>query len=261
MVDIPRSLDAAIQQSQMATHTALDAGCLRIQVELVFPEIALQAQAIALQYAQMLLPDYGMGLKILFADTGAASLARRDWGETEFKVSDLGSRFTSVETKLNETDEIYLVVCPSSVEVESVEKLCNLAEARPVILLIPQLESVATVGIGYAARQLRDRFLSTLETAYYLKPFEGGVVWRTFPNRWQVWIETTTVEETGVEETDAETDSDGYKLIAEEPQKPAGERLERILLGEAQDQQDPNAPKPKVGFLSSLQRIFDALSQ
>ncbi|MGB0561255.1 MAG: DUF1995 family protein [Spirulinaceae cyanobacterium] len=261
MANIPQSLEDAIQQSQMATRTALDAGCLRLQVELVFPEIALQAQAIARQYAQMLLSEYGLGLKVLFADTGAASLARRDWGEIEFKVNDLGSRFTAVETKVDETDQIYLVVCPSSVEVQSVERLCNLAEGRPVILLIPQLESVATVGIGYAARQLRDRFLSTLETAYYLKPFEGGVVWRTFPNLWQVWVEQNIEQTDDQTETNAEDENKGYKLLAEEPQKPAGERLERILLGEAQNAQNPNLPKPKTGFLSNLQRMFDALSQ
>lgn len=248
MVEIPKSLDEAIAQSKVATRTALDAGCQRITVDLAFPEIALQAQAIAWQYAQMLLPDYGLGLKVLFADTGAASLAKRDWGEIEFTVNDLGSRFTPVETKIAETDQLFLVVCPSSVEVESVEKLCNLAEGRPVVLLIPQLESVATVGIGYAARQLRDRFLSTLETAYYLKPFEGGIVWRIFPNLWQVWVE----------EADDEA---GYKLLAEEPQRPAGERLERILLGEAQATENPKLPAAKPGLLGGLQRLFDALSQ
>lgn len=246
MADIPKSLEETIAQSKMATQTALASGCSRIQVELVFPEIALQAQAIALQYAQMLLPDYGMGLKVLFADTGAASLARRDWGEIEFKVNDLGSRFTPIETKVSAEDEAFLVVCPSSVEVESVEKLCNLADGRPVILLIPQLENVAIVGIGYAARQLRDRFLSTLETVYYIKPFEGGLVWRTFPNLWQVWVEE---------------EDESYKLLAEDSQKPAGERLERILLGEAQATDNPNLPQPKTGILGSLQRMFDALSQ
>ena len=38
------------------------------------------------------------------------------------------------------------------------EALCNEAADRPVVLLNPQLEDVAVVGIGYAARQLRERF-------------------------------------------------------------------------------------------------------
>jgi hypothetical protein len=246
---IPTSLEDAIQQSKAATLTALESGCQRIQVDLVFPEIALQAQAIARQYTE-LFAHYGSGLKVLFADTGAAALARRDWGETEFRVNDLGSRFTPVTTKISDTDEMYLVVCPSSVEVEAVEKLCNATEGKPVVILIPQLESVATVGIGYAARQLRDRFLSTLETAYYIRPFEGGVVFRQFPSLWQVWLAA---------ETEAE---EGYELIAEEPQRPAGEGLERILLRHAQGNAEPGTVQPKkMGVLGSLQQLFRALSQ
>lgn len=257
MMDIPQSLDLAIAQAKTATLKALESGCPRVQVELVFPEIALQAQAIARQFTE-LFTDYGLGLKVMFADTGAAALARRDWGETSFTVTDLGSRFTPVETKVSAEDQIFLVVCPSAVEVEAVEKLCNLAGDRPVVLLIPQLESVATVGIGYAARQLRDRFLSTLETAYYLKPFDGGLVWRVYPQLWQVWVE---VEETTETETEATTPNSGYKLIAEEPQRPAGERLERILLGEATATENPNIPTAKMGILGSLQQLFRALSQ
>jgi hypothetical protein len=155
-----------------------------------------------------------------------------------------------VTTKISETDEIYLVVCPSSVEVEAVEKLCNATEGKPVVILIPQLESVATVGIGYAARQLRDRFLSALETAYYIRPFEGGFVLRQFPSLWQVWLEA-----------EAEADA-AYELIAEEPQRPAGEGLERILLRHAQGNAEPGAVQPKkMGVLGSLQQLFRALSQ
>ncbi len=245
---IPDSLEAAIDQAKAATLAALAGGCQRLQIELVFPEIALQAQSMARQFTE-LFSDYGSGLKVLFADTGAAALARRDWGDVPFVVNDLGSRFTPVETKVSDGDQLFLVVCPSSVEVEAVEKLCNLAGDRPVVLLIPQLESVATVGIGYAARQLRDRFLSTLETAYYLKPFDGGVVYRTYPELWQVW-------------TDAPAPVVGYTLIAEEPERPAGERLERILIGNSNSNPDMAAtPAKKTGLLGGLGQLFKALSQ
>lgn len=244
---IPDSLEAAIQQAKATTLTALEGGCHRLQVELVFPEIALEAQNIARQFTELFL-NYGSGLKVLFADTGAAALARRDWGEVPFLVNDLGSRFTPVETKVSESDQLFLVVCPSAVEVEAVEKLCNLAGDRPVILLIPQLESVATVGIGSTARQLRERFLSTLETAYYLKPFEGGVIYRTYPELWQVW-------------TDAPAPVVGYTLIAEEPERPAGDRLERILMGSAESNPDAVPTPKKKGFLGNLGQMLKALSQ
>ncbi|WP_017305930.1 DUF1995 family protein [Spirulina subsalsa] len=249
MLSIPQSLEETVSQAKAATQRALEAGCQRVQVEIVLPEIALEAQSLALQFAE-LFESYGAGLKILFPDTGAAALARRDWGETVFKVTDLGSSRTPVEVKLSEDDEVFLVVAASAVEVAQVEKLCNwaLERDRPVVLIIPQLENVATIGIGYAARQLRERFLSTLETAYYLRPFEGGTILRAYPSPWEVWLEK----------------EEGYEKIAEEATKPIGERLERIIMGAIAndpDQDNPAVAVPKkTGVLGSLQQFLKALS-
>jgi hypothetical protein len=249
MPEFPQTLDDAIAQAQESTLTALDAGCQRVQVDLAIPEIALQAQAIARSFADRFASS-DSGLKILFPDTGAAALARRDWGEVPFKVGDLGSSRTPIEMKIADEDRLFLVVCPSAVEVGQVETLCNLVVDRPVVLLIPQLESVATVGIGYAARQLRDRFLSTIETSYYLKPFEGGAVLRAYPGLWQVWLEKGEGEQ-------------GYELLAEEAQKPVGEALERLLLGESDSETLTATPSTvkKKGFLDNLQQMFRALTQ
>lgn len=249
MPDIPDSLEAAIAQAQTATLAALEAGCLRLQVELVLPEIALEGQRLAREFADRLTEAWGDGLRVLFPDAGAAALARRDWGEVPFQVGDLGSRLVPIESKVSEEDRLLLLVSPSAVEVERVEALCRLAAARPVVLLIPQLESVATVGIGYAARQLRDRFLSTLETAYYLRPFEGGALARSFPDSWEVW---------------QEVEAGRYQCIATEAQKPVGDRLERLLAGTADgapaSESAPTQPK-KAGLLASIQRFWRALSQ
>ncbi|MCU0533455.1 MAG: DUF1995 family protein [Hydrococcus sp. Prado102] len=244
---VPQSLEEAIEQAKAATLAALEAGCDRVQVELVIPEIALQAQSLALQFTS-LFEEYGSGLRVLFPDTGAAALARRDWGETTFQISDLGSRFIPVDKKISEEDTIFLIVCPSSVEVNAVEKLCNLAGDRPVILLIPQLEDLYVVGIGLAARQLRERFVSILESAYYLRSLEGAVVLRSYPSLWQVWLEK----------------AEGYELIAEESQKPAGEALELLLMKATSgaSNETTEAPKPKkAGLLTNMQRFLRALSQ
>ncbi|ACK66737.1 conserved hypothetical protein [Rippkaea orientalis PCC 8801] len=245
MLAVPNTLEEAFLQAKEATKLALEANLGRIQVELVVPEIALQAQGLALEFTTLF--DDLSSLKVIFPDTGAAALARRDWGETPFKVTDLGSRATSVEMKVSEQDRAFLLVCPSSVEVESVEKLCNLAGDRPVVLLIPQLEDVSVVGIGYAARQLRERFISTLNSAYYFRPLEGAAILRSYPSPWNVYLETET----------------GYELIASEPQKPLGEALEIILTkatGSEGDHQDSPPPK-KSGLLTSMQQFLKALSQ
>ena len=246
MSNLPKTLEEAIIQAKEATKAALEDGYRRLQVELVFPEIALQAQAIALQFTTVL-EEYGSGLKVLFPDTGAAALARRDWDDVPFKVTDLGSRRTPVDTKISSDDEAFLVVVPSAVEVSLVEKLCDLAGDRPVVILIPQLEDVSIVGIGYAARQLRERFLTTLESCYYVKPLEGVVVLRSYPSPWQIWLNK----------------GDDYELIAQEPKKPTGDMLEQIIAQITSNRgETENLPKPKkTGFLGNLQQFLRALSQ
>jgi hypothetical protein len=247
MLSIPTTLEDAIAQSKTATQAALDSGFGRISLEIVVPEIALQAQAIALEFTQ-LFASFGSGLKVLFPDTGAAALARRDWGETEFKVADLGSRLSSVETRVTEDDKLFLVVSPSSVEVAQVEKLCNLAGDRPVVLLLPQLEDVSVVGIGYAARQLRERFISTIETAYYYKPIGGGAILRSYPSAWEIQLER---------------EGGGYELIASEPTKPMGDTLEIILnrVAQSEDGSETTAKPKKRSLLSNVQQFLRALSQ
>lgn len=245
-MSVPQSLEEGIAAAKSAVLSALADGYQRVQVELVIPEIALQAQALAWEFTTIF-SEYGPGLKVLFPDTGAAALARRDWGETSFKISDLGTSRSPVDRRVTETDQIFLVVSPAAVEVNQVEKLCNLAGDRPVVLLIPQLEDVSIVGIGLTARQLRERFLSTIESCYYFRPLEGAAVLKIYPSPWQVWVEV----------------EDDYQLLCEQGEKPMGEALERILTQGDSTQSPDSAPpsKPqKSGLLANLQQFLRALS-
>ena len=248
MAELPSTLEEAIAQAREATKAALADGYTRLQVELVFPELK------TMPVAQQFLPvfeEQASELKVFFPDTGAAALARRDWGQVPFKIEDLGSSRTPIQGKIKEEDKVFLVVEPSSVEVAQVEQLCNAAGDRPVILLTPRLEDSTIVGIGYAGRQLRDRFIKTLHSCYYIRPLEEAAVFRCYPSQWQVWLET----------------GDEYKLIAEEAQKPVGEGLDLIIAkatgaasGTTTD--TGNAPKPKkAGLFTGLQRFLKALSQ
>jgi len=244
---VPQSLEEAIAEAIIFTKQALADGRTRLQVEFIIPEIALQAQSLGLEFTS-LFQDYETGLKVIFPDTGAAALARRDWGETDFRISDLGSRYIPVDQKISDEDQAFLLVCPSSVEVQSVEKLCNLAGDRPVVLLIPQLEDVSIVGIGYAARALRERFLKTLETSYYFRPLDGAVVLRAYPSLWQVYLEK----------------EEGYELIAEVPEKPLGEVLENLILEKttlSTANGEETAKPKKAGLFASMNRFLKALNQ
>jgi hypothetical protein len=245
MAELPKTLEDAIAQAKEATKTALENGCTRMQVELVFPEIALQAQSIAEQFLP-LFEELGIQPKVLFPDTGSAALARRNWGTIPFKVDDLGTSRTPVEEKIQPEDEAFLLVAPSAVEVAQVEKMSNLAGDRPFVLLNPQLEDIYVVGIGYTARQVRDRFIKTIESCYYLRPLDGAALLRAYPSLWQVWLET----------------DNEYQLIAEEPQRPVGDALDQILAkATGTDTSSETPPSKKSGFLANLQRFLNALSR
>jgi hypothetical protein len=236
MPELPSTLDDAIAQAQQATQTAIASGLTRLQVELAFPELKV------MPVAEKFIPafeDLGSQLRVFFPDAGSAALARRDWGEKPYSIRAMGE----IKGQIQPEDKLFIFVEPSAVEVAQVEKLCEEALDRPVVLLNPRLEDVATIGIGYAGRQLRDRLLNTFEACYYLKPLEGAALLRSFPDSWQVWMEKDT----------------GYQLIAEEPQKPVGEALDEIFARAAGQ---PAAQQPsRKGLLSGLQQFLRALSQ
>jgi Domain of unknown function (DUF1995) len=234
---LPNNLDEAVVQAREATQAAIAAGYTRLQVELVFPE--LKIMPIAAQF----LPEFeplGEKLRVYFPDPGSAALARRDWGEKPYPIRGI----SDVKADILPEEEMFLFVEPSSVEVEQVEKLCEQAMERPVVLLNPRMEDIAIIGIGYAGRMLRERFLSTFESCYYLRSLEGAAILRAYPSPWQVWVEK----------------EEGYELVAEQAQKPVGEVLDQILTKAAGE--SPDAPQPKKqGILSSLQQFLRALSQ
>ena len=247
MNSFPQTLDEAVEQAKAAVQAALVDGYNRLQIELVVPEIALQSQALGLEFAELFAAS-NSGVKVMFPDTGAAALAKRDWGEKPFQVTDMGSRFTPIETQIAPDDEIFIVVCPSAVEVERAEKLCNLAGDRPVIFLIPQLEDVAVVGIGLAARKLRERFINLIYSCYYLRPLEGAAILRCYPSPWQIWLQQ----------------EEQYELATELSSKPMGEDLDRLLFKLTNSEGEKNNQQPqrkKLGILRNLQSFLKALSQ
>jgi hypothetical protein len=245
MTDIPNTLEAAIAQSRIATQAAIQNGVPRMMVELVYPE--LKAMPVAEQFYPVL-QEMGLTFKMYFPDAGAAALARRDWGDIDFVARGIGE----LQGKMEPDDDAYIFIEPSSVEVSQVEDLCNEAGDKFVIMLNPKLEDVATIGIGYAGRQLRERFLSTLESVYYLRPMPGAVLFRCYPEPWQLW---------------QETDDGAYTLLAEFPTKPSGEAMDQCLMGASADSDPQSAggsasPQPKRGgFLSELQSFIRALTQ
>lgn len=247
MSQIPHSISEATEQAKTATQAALEDGYSRLQIEMVIPE--LKQQPIAQQFLDIFSAQQ---FKVFFPDAGAAALARRDWDNPDFVVRGLGE----LSNPIDADDDLYLVVNPSSIEVATVEALCNEANDRPVVLLNPALEDVAIVGIGYAARQLRERFLSQIESCYYIRPLEGAALYRCYPGPWQLWKEKET---------------DQYELLCDLPHKPSGEEIDRLLYSEqaessAQGTENQQAGRgsskgAKKGLFTELQQFIKALTQ
>ncbi len=249
MIELPKSIEEAVEQSKAATQTAIADGLTRIQVEYAIPELKIMPLA---QPFIALFEEKKWQFKVFFPDAGAAALARRDWGEPSYSVRGMGE----LKGQMEDDDDAFLIIEPSAVEVKEVEKMYEAAGNRPFVMLNPRLEDVSIIGIGYAGRQLRERFLSTIETVYCIKPLNGAAIFRCYPQPWQVWLEKS---------------SGNYELIAEEAERPMGEVLDRILMGadtgvgaegaEGAGEQQKVAKSRKRGLFAELQQFLKALSQ
>ena len=239
MTELPKSLEDAVAQARDATTAAIADGYYRLQVEFLFPE--LKPMPVALQFLPVF-HQLGSQLKVFFPDAGSSALARRDWGDVPFKILDIGSGRTPAQQQIQPEDKAFVFVAPSVVEVAQVEKLCEEAGERPFVIFNPRLEDVSVVGIGYAARQVRLRFINTIESCYHIRPLDGAALFRCYPFPWQVWLET---------------DSD-YRMIAELPKKPVGEEIDQIL---ASTKPSGSSPPKKAGFITNLERFLRTLSR
>ena len=227
---LPDNLEDAIEQAIAASHQAIADGGNRVIADLRFPE--LKVLPIAYEFAASFNQIYGKEWQAIFSDAGAAALAKREWADLEVSVRGVNEGRRAIR----EEDKAFLLIEPTSVEVEMVEKLVQLAGDRPFVMLNPRLEN-SEVGLGLAARQMRDRFLSTFETAYYIKPLELGALWRCYPQTWQVWQETAS----------------GMEPMAEVTQRPSSDDIERLFK--------QKTGKQSGSFLDSLQQFFNALAR
>ncbi|PZO37290.1 MAG: DUF1995 domain-containing protein [Pseudanabaena frigida] len=227
---LPDNLEDATEQAIAATHQAIADGANRVIADLRFPE--LKVMPIAYEFAASFNQRYGKEWQAIFSDAGAAALARREWADLDVSVRGVNEGRRAIR----EEDKAFLLIEPTSIEVELVEKLAQLAGDRPFVILNPRLEN-SEVGLGLASRQMRDRFLSTFETAYYIKPLELGALWRSYPQTWQVWHQT----------------EEGMQQLAEVAQRPSSDDIDRLFR--------QKTGKKSGSFLGRLQELFNALGR
>jgi len=229
MLTLPDSLEDATAQAITALGHALDAGIARIILDLRFDE--LKPLPIAYAISEYLSQRYETW-QALFADAGMAALAKRDWAQTDWSLRGINEGRRAVRPE----DQAFLLVAPSAVEVDQLEKLLALAGDRPFIMFNPRLES-AEIGIGLSARRLRERFINTFTSVYYLQPLDQGALWRCYPQNWQVWQNPQIPETT-------------MKLIYASCDRPSLEQIDQLLRQQTGKGQS---------LLNRLQNFFTAL--
>lgn len=234
-VSLPDSLEDAIEQAINAIAAGLDAGISHLSIDLRFQE--LKTLAVAEFFARYFAQRYGANWSAIFADAGAAALAQRDWVDLPMNAR----RINEGRAAIRPEDQAVLLISPTSMEVEQVEKLLELAGDRPVVLLNPRLEN-AEVGVGLAARRMRERFVNRFTVAYYLQPLPLGAVWRCYPQGWQVWQQLP--------------DGAGdvrMQCVAETDQRPSGDDVDRLFRR--------NSGQGTSSLLDKLQQFISALAR
>lgn len=222
---LPPDLRSAEAETLTAVRSALAAEPRgRWTVEWRFEGLRLLAPALRL--AGALLTEAGQG-RLLFADEGAAALARREseilapriasYGDERRRQGDDGGidggEGGGAAGGEAGGEGLLLLVAPSQAEYDLVEALCG-AHRGAVVLLNPNLEDAA-VGIGSVARQRRKGFLSTWQTAYALLPDAESALRRAHPGEWELY----------------RLDPDGYRLVRSFERRPDGESRAEALAG------------------------------
>jgi len=216
---LPPDLRSAEAETLTAVRSALAAEPRgRWSVEWRFEGLRLMAPALRL--AGDLLTEADQGGRLLFADEGAAALARRESEILAPRIASFGDeRRRQGEDGAEGGGEgggqgLLVLVAPSQAEYDLVEALCG-AHRGAVVLINPNLEDAA-VGIGSVARQRRKGFLATWQTAYALLPDAESTVRRAHPGEWELY----------------RLDPDGYRRVRSFERRPDGESRAEALAGE-----------------------------
>ncbi|MFM2158861.1 MAG: hypothetical protein RLZZ124_1335 [Cyanobacteriota bacterium] len=122
--------------------------------------------------------------RLLFADAGAAALARRDAPELAVRLSSLGDQMRLQQAD-GGSDGLLLLATPTPADYDEVEQVCALHRGS-VLMINGRLEDAA-VGIGTVARERRRGFLAGWRSAYALIPTSEGALRHAHPADWELY--------------------------------------------------------------------------
>lgn len=175
---------------------------------------------------------------VLLPDAGAAALARRDWGENGGRVPE-GVVLTGMDrwVKGEDVDGVF-IVAPRASEVEDLEAGVAQAGDVPTIVVNPDLVDMGVTGLSLNARTLRERVIDAFETTYFLRVYGWGVLLRSYPGEWGVWV-------------DDEAEASGFRCLRTFATRPNNEEIEELL----DEDSDDGAPKASGDWVAKFKRF------
>ena len=162
-------------------------------------------------------------MQLLFADEGTAAYVRNNWGASV----PARTRCQSMQrAQLAVGTEVLLLVCPQATEVPAVQRLIDQVDEKApgtlVVLVNPKLVDMQSTGYGLVGRELRDMVTNSFASAFALKSYAAGALYRVYPGGWSVWRENGLA-------------AGGYELAYSSSRRPSGDEVEELLAGDDGD--------------------------
>ena len=155
---------------------------------------------------------------------------------------------------LQATDKLAIMLCPLSYEIDSVMRVKDMCEAAnvPCIMINPNLINMDQ-GLGYRARDLRNKLISPYTMMYKLKTLSNGAIVRKYPQGYSLWLEDEKVEE------------GGYRLLRSFVNEPPNEVVADLLSIHAppckEDVEENVASRTVKDAFKGVSSFFDGLSK
>lgn len=246
---IPGSFVAACDEARTAMLAALSNGERRIFIEMDTTNgdatyTALKtATPTVLAMVRAFEENSTGAVKVIFPDAGAAALAKRDWEGANSKATVVGLE----QFEMSEDDVALLVVVPRASEVRKLAALVRNAGDLPVIVVNPDLVDMGVTGLSLNARTLRTEVIDLFDSAYFLRVYPWGVLFRRYAEQWGVWV-------------DDANETSGFRCVSLSKERPGGDRIEEILDADMAASGDPGAG-PIAKAIKGFQRFLDVYTK
>lgn len=244
---IPPSFEAACEQARQSLAAALAAGCRRLFLELdtTNGDETYTSLKSSLPTVRALLEFFNTStVQIAFPDAGAAALAKRDWGPDVCE----GHALVGIEQyKRRDSDAATIVIVPRASEVDTLAKIVSNAGDDVIIVVNPDLIDMGVTGLSLNARRLRANVIDQFDSAYFLRTYGWGVLHRTFPGNWGVWVDDTN-------------EVSGFRCVTTLSGRPTADQIDEILdpLASEGDQEGKN---PFETALRGMRRFLNAYTK